>query len=113
MQAVSERVYMKKRQRQKEPVRTCDLPASEQIDSVCRKVVVRENGALGRAGRAGRVDDSGGGVAIQGHGERLGFDVLTVEKNGHPQRRLTPEQTGPPTGAGRPMSKRSLAFCGC
>ena len=66
MQAVAERVDVEQRQGEQEPVGGGDLPAGEQVDGVGGEVVVGEDGAFGRAGGAGGVDDAGGSVAIEG-----------------------------------------------
>ena len=68
VQAVAERVNVEKRQREQEAVGFGNLPAGEEIDGVGGEVVVREDRAFRDARGAGRVDQRGGGVAVErGH----------------------------------------------
>ncbi len=72
VQTIAEGVHVKQGQGEEETVCRGDLPAGEQGDGVGGEVVVGEDGAFGRAGGAGGVDDAGRGIAIQGNGGALG-----------------------------------------
>ena len=86
VQAVAEGVDVEERQREQEAVGGGDLPAGEQVDGVGGEIVVGEDGAFGRAGGAGGVDDAGGRVAIErrsrggrGHGGGFGGEFGGVQ----------------------------------
>ena len=71
---------MEERQREQQLVAIRNLPAREQIEGVGREVVVRENGALGRAGGAGRVDQRGRRIAIENR-PRAGREAVTEPRS--------------------------------
>ena len=65
VQAVAERVDVEERERQQKAIALGDLPAGNEVQRIRGEVVMREHGALRRAGGAGGVDDRGGRVAVE------------------------------------------------
>src|SRR5690349_8267028 len=64
---VAESVDVEQREHGEVAVVAGDAPARDEIRRVRCKDVMREDGAFGATGRAGRVDDGGGVVAVDGH----------------------------------------------
>ena len=65
VQAVAEGVDVEEREREEEAVAVGDLPHGQQVDGIGGEVVVRQDGAFRRAGRARGVDDRGGRIAVE------------------------------------------------
>ncbi len=70
MDPVAEPVHVEERERQQEAIVGGEAPGVDQHARVGAQIAVRDHGALGRAGRAGRVDERGRRGGIEGRVDR-------------------------------------------